>query len=79
MPKNDDDEKFNFIPAQKLVDEWMKDPEFVKEYERQKPEFEREWQRGLAKDARVARRKAMLAKLRGVWAYLTRGVGGEVL
>ncbi|MCG8626505.1 MAG: hypothetical protein MJE68_31465 [Proteobacteria bacterium] len=78
MPKNDDD-KFEFIPVDEDIAEWMKDPEFVKEYERQKPKFEREWRRIKAKDARIARRKALVARVRGVWAYLTRGVGGEVL
>ena len=74
------------VSAKEECEEWMKDPEFAKLYESLKPEFEREWQRALAKDARKARRKAMVAKVRGVgaklrgfWTAITRGVGDEVL
>ena len=75
MPKNDDD-KFNFIPAEKLIAELRKDPEFAKGADAKIAALQREIE---ANKARRARRKALVTKLRGVWAYLTRGVGGEVL
>ncbi|MCG8622261.1 MAG: hypothetical protein MJE68_09740 [Proteobacteria bacterium] len=75
MPKNDD-EKFNFIPAAKLSAEWRKDPEFARRADAKIAKLMREIE---ANKARRARRKAVVAWVRGVWAYLTRGVGGEVL
>ena len=81
MP-NKDDEKPQFIPMDEDIAEWLKDPEFVREYERQKPEFDREC---AIHDARMKRRKAraalvraVKAKLSGVWAYLTGGIDGRV-
>ncbi|MCG8622259.1 MAG: hypothetical protein MJE68_09730, partial [Proteobacteria bacterium] len=78
MPKNDDD-KFEFIPVDEDIAEWRKDPEYMKAYESLKPKYDKLRRQIKAKDARIARRKAMVARVRGVWAYLTRGVGGEVL
>ena len=77
MPKQDD-EKFNFIPVDEEIAEWRKDPEYMREYERQKPEFDRLRRRIDARIARRERWKAVVAWLRGVWAYLTRGIDGRV-
>ena len=79
MPAKNDDDKFEFIPVDEDIAEWRKDPEYMKAYESLKPKYDRVRRRIKAKDARIARRKAFVAKVRGFWAYLTRGVGGEVL
>ena len=89
MP-NKDDEKPEFIPVDEEIAEWRKDPGYMREYERQKPEFDREC---AVHAARQKRRKAVLAwvrgvgvrvrgigaKLRGAWAYLTGGIDRRVL
>ena len=79
MPADKNDEQFEFIPADKLCAEWRKDPEFAKRADARYALLQR---RSRAEDARIARRKkwkAVGAKLRGVWANLTRGIGDGVL
>ena len=77
MP-NKDDEKPEFIPMDEDIAEWRKDPEYMREYERQKPAFDRECAAHAARQKRRKAREAWLrgvkAKLRSVWAYLMRGL-----
>ena len=88
MPKKPD-EKYNFIPADEVCAEWRKDPEYMREYERQKPAFDRECAAHAARQKRRKAREAWLrgvmarvrgvgAKLRGAWAYLTGDIDGRV-
>ncbi|MCG8621525.1 MAG: hypothetical protein MJE68_05935 [Proteobacteria bacterium] len=84
MPKQDD-EKFNFIPMDEDIAEWRKDPEYVKAYESLADEFAEFDRECDAHVARQKRRKAVLAwlravgsRVRGVWAYLTRGIDRRV-
>ena len=72
MP-NKDDEKPEFIPVWEDIAEWRKDPEYMREYERQKPEFDRLERRIEARKARRAKRKALVKRVRGFWATLMRG------
>ena len=71
------------ISVDEDIAEWRKDPEFAKRADARYAELIREIE---ANKARKARRKAMLAKVRGVgaklrgfWTAITRGVGDEVL
>ena len=88
MPKKSKkpDEKFNFIPASEVSAKWFKNPKFVEEYEALEGKFAKIGRQMDAKQARRERRKAMLAwvravgaKLRGFWAYLTTGLSRRVL
>ncbi|MCG8621817.1 MAG: hypothetical protein MJE68_07445 [Proteobacteria bacterium] len=88
MPKKSKkpDEKYNFIPVDDDIAEWRKDPEYVKAYESMADEFAEFDRECDAHVARQKRRKAVLAwvravgaKLRGVWAYLTTGLSRRVL
>ena len=80
MPKKPD-EKYNFIPADEVCAEWRKDPEYMREYLRQKPAFDRECAAHAARQKRRKARQAWLrgvaTKLRGAWAYLTRASDGR--
>ena len=55
-----DDEKPQFIPADEVIAEWMKNPKFVREYEALKPKYDKMLRQIEAKDARIARRKALV-------------------
>ena len=62
-----------FIPADDIVAEWRKDPSYMREYERQKPEFDRLRRQIDRRIARRAWRAAQLARMRGVWQSLVAG------
>ena len=75
------DEKYNFIPADEVIAEWRKDPEYVRVYESMADEFaefDRECDAHVARQkrrkARVAWLRGVGARVRGVWAYLMRGL-----
>ena len=70
----DDDEKPQFIPFDDaMVAEWMKDPEFAREYEALTPKYDKMIRKIRAKDARIAKRKALVKRVRAFWATLMRG------
>ena len=64
------------ISAKEVCEEWRKDPEFAKGADARYAELQREIR---ANKARKARRKAVMAWVRGAWVYLTRGLGDRVL
>ena len=75
MPNKKLDEygDYDIIPASEVFAELHKDPEYRREYEKQKPEFDRLLRQI---DRRIARRKwreAQLARVRDFWHWLTRG------
>ena len=72
MPSKKSD--YDPIPWEETVAEWMKDPEFVREYEALEDEFAPIYRRIAAKKARRARRKALVRRVRNFWATLMRGL-----
>lgn len=83
MPKHDDknftitadDEKPEFIPVDDaMLAEWMKNPKFAEAYEALQPKYDKIRRRIRAKDARIARRKALVKRVRGFWATLMQGL-----
>ncbi|MCG8620835.1 MAG: hypothetical protein MJE68_02385 [Proteobacteria bacterium] len=73
MPNKKSD-KFATTTVDDMIAEWMKDPEFVREYEALGPEFDRLERRMRAKKARRAKRKALVKRIRTFWASLMRGL-----
>ena len=67
------------ISVDEDIAEWRKDPEYMKVSNALKPKYDKMWRQIDARQARRKRRKALLAKLRGVWASITRGMGDGVL
>ena len=59
MPNKKSD-KFATTTVDDMIAEWMKDPEFVREYEALKPKYDKMLRQIEAKDARIARRKALV-------------------
>ncbi|MCG8623270.1 MAG: hypothetical protein MJE68_14920 [Proteobacteria bacterium] len=68
------DKKDKSISVWEDIAEWRKDPEYMREYERQKPEFDRLERRIDARRARRAKRKALVKRVRNFWATLMRGL-----
>ena len=68
------DKKDKSISVWEDIAEWHKDPEYMREYERQKPEFDRLERRIDARRARRAKRKALVKRVRNFWATLMRGL-----
>ena len=58
------------ISADELAAEWFKDPEFVREYEALEQEYAEIYRQIRAKDARRARRTALLARAHEFWHWL---------
>ena len=73
MPNKKND-KFATTTVDDMIAEWMQDPKFVQEYERQKPYFDKIRRQIKAKDARIAKRKALVKRVRTFWATLMRGL-----
>ena len=73
MPNKKND-KFATTTLDDMIAEWMKDPEFVREYEALKPKYDRLERRIDARRARRARRKAFIKRLHIFWATLMRGI-----
>ena len=59
MPNKKSD-KYATTTVDDMIAEWMKDPEFVREYEALKPKYDKMLRQIEAKDARIARRKALV-------------------
>ena len=83
MPKNDDknftitadDEKPEFIPVDDaMLAEWMKNPKFAEAYEALQPKYDKIRRQIKAKDARIAKRKAFVKRVRTFGATLMRGM-----
>ena len=72
MPNKKSD--YDPIPWEECVAERRKNPEYLKAYEEVKPEFERLERQIIARKARIAKRKALVKRLRTFWASLMRGL-----
>ena len=66
--------KSKTVSVHELAAEWIKNPEFVREYEALKPKYDKIRRQIKAKDARIAKRKAFVKRLRTFWATLMRGM-----
>ena len=66
--------KSKTVSVHELAAEWMKNPEFVREYEALKPKYDKIRRQIKAKDARIAKRKALVKRVRNFWATLMRGL-----
>ena len=80
MPNNKKSD-YDLIPWREVFEEQRKDPACVKAYDSLEEEFAEIYRKIEAKNARIARRKALVkrvwgvgAKLRGFWASLMRGM-----
>ena len=79
MPNKKLDEygDYDIIPADKVIAEWIKNPKFVREYEALEEKYAKIHRQIRAKDARLARRAALMARIRetaqGCWHWLMGG------